>query len=144
MLRAVAAQAVERNKIESLISLVTHDLGFPLHRAVQRVKLSLSETERSVFRFLDGDVELEAEIRRDQFESWIAEELALIETHLDALLKTTGVPRAEIDRVFLTGGSSFVPAVRSIFEARFGAEKIRTGNEFTSVARGLALSPAPH
>jgi hypothetical chaperone protein len=41
--------------------------------------------------------------------------------------------------VFLTGGSSFVPAVRRIFTARFGAEKIRTGDEFTSVARGLAL-----
>ena len=39
----------------------------------------------------------------------------------------------------LTGGSSFVPAVRRIFDMRFGRERIRTGNEFTSVARGLAL-----
>ena len=44
--------------------------------------------------------------------------------------------------VFLTGGSSFVPAVRRIFESRFGDAKIRTGNEFTSVARGLALEAA--
>jgi len=44
--------------------------------------------------------------------------------------------------VFLTGGSSFVPAVRRIFEMRFGADKIRTGNEFTSVAHGLALKSA--
>ena len=41
--------------------------------------------------------------------------------------------------VFLTGGSSFVPAVRRIFERRFGEKRIRGGNEFTSVARGLAL-----
>jgi hypothetical chaperone protein len=41
--------------------------------------------------------------------------------------------------IFLTGGSSFVPAVRRIFETRFGAARIRAGNEFTSVARGLAL-----
>jgi hypothetical chaperone protein len=44
-----------------------------------------------------------------------------------------------VDRVFLTGGTSFVPAVRRIFEKRFTAERVRTGNEFTSVARGLAL-----
>jgi hypothetical chaperone protein len=44
--------------------------------------------------------------------------------------------------VFLTGGSSFVPAVRRIFESRFGADRIRAGNEFTSVARGLALKGA--
>ena len=44
--------------------------------------------------------------------------------------------------MFLTGGSSFVPAVRRIFETRFGAERIRGGNEFTSVAHGLALRAA--
>jgi hypothetical chaperone protein len=46
----------------------------------------------------------------------------------------------DVDMVFLTGGSSFVPAVRKIFEARFGEKRIRGGNEFTSVARGLALT----
>jgi molecular chaperone DnaK (HSP70) len=38
-----------------------------------------------------------------------------------------------------TGGSSFVPAVRRIFEERFGREKLRGGGEFVSVARGLAM-----
>jgi hypothetical chaperone protein len=32
-----------------------------------------------------------------------------------------------------------VPAVRRIFIERFGADRIRMGDEFTSVARGLAL-----
>ena len=44
----------------------------------------------------------------------------------------------EIDRVFLTGGSSFVPAVRRIFERRFGADRVDAGNEFVSIANGLA------
>jgi hypothetical chaperone protein len=39
----------------------------------------------------------------------------------------------------LTGGTSFVPAVRRIFTSRFGKDKLRSGNEFTSVAYGLAL-----
>ena len=43
------------------------------------------------------------------------------------------------DRVFMTGGSSFVPAVRRIFETRFGADRLRGGGEFVSVARGLAM-----
>jgi hypothetical chaperone protein len=47
-----------------------------------------------------------------------------------------------VDRVFLTGGSSLVPAVRRIFETRFGKDRIRSGNEFTSVAHGLALRAA--
>jgi hypothetical chaperone protein len=31
------------------------------------------------------------------------------------------------------------PAVRRIFETRFGKKRIQGGNAFTSVARGLAL-----
>jgi len=41
--------------------------------------------------------------------------------------------------VFLTGGSSFVPAVRHIFAERFGENRLRGGEELTTVARGLAL-----
>jgi len=55
------------------------------------------------------------------------------------LLETSNIAAHKVDRVFLTGGSSFVPAVRRIFETRFTPERVRTGNEFTSVARGLAL-----
>jgi hypothetical chaperone protein len=44
-----------------------------------------------------------------------------------------------VDRVFLTGGSSLVPAVRALFASRFGAERVRSGDELVSVASGLAL-----
>ena len=62
-----------------------------------------------------------------------------MESKLDELLAKTGVEPSRVDRVFLTGGTSLVPAVRRIFEQRFGEDRIRTGNEFISVARGLAL-----
>ena len=61
---------------------------------------------------------------------------------VDELLKAAGIHPRSVDRVFLTGGSSFVPAVRRIFETRFGEDRIRGGNEFTSVAHGLALRAA--
>ena len=142
MLRSVKAQAVEPNKIGALLYLIQHDLGYQLHRAVQDVKIALSHREKEVFRFEDGDVSLEMPVSRSEFESWIAEELAAIEQSVAALLAKTGIHTKDVDRVFLTGGSSFVPAVRRIFEARFGSHKIRTGDEFTSVARGLALRGA--
>jgi hypothetical chaperone protein len=44
-----------------------------------------------------------------------------------------------VDRVFLTGGTAFVPAVRRLFEQRFSAGKLAGGGEFVSVAEGLAL-----
>ena len=139
MLKSVAAQALEANKLHALLYLVQHDLGYQLHQAVQRVKVTLSHAERTLFRFSHSEIELEAEVTRADFERWISDELQAIEEHVTRLLSKTGLHAHDIDRVFLTGGSSFVPAVRHIFESRFGAGKIRSGDEFTSVARGLAL-----
>ena len=139
MLRTVRAQAVERKKLGALLYLVENDLGYQLHRAVQRAKVSLSHEERTLFQFTDGDLELEKEVRRDEFEEWIEEELESIERTIDGLLMKTGAATSDVNMVFLTGGSSLVPAVRRIFERRFGAQRIRAGDEFTSVARGLAL-----
>jgi hypothetical chaperone protein len=142
MLNSSKAEAFEPAKIEALIHLIKEDLGYNLHRAVQKVKRDLSQNPAAEFRFSDGDIEIQATVERIAFEVWIEEELAKIEACLDSLMAASGVAMKDVDMVFLTGGSSFVPAVRRIFETRFGASKIRSGNEFTSVARGLALDGA--
>lgn len=49
------------------------------------------------------------------------------------------VPFDQIDHVFLTGGSSLIPAVRRLFEQLFGENRIASGDELTSIAHGLAL-----
>jgi hypothetical chaperone protein len=139
MLRGVHAQSLEPEKIGALIHFIKENLGFHLHRAVQKVKSDLSNAPRALFQFSDGFVDLEAAVERASFEEWIAEELGQIEQCVDSLLSSSSVLPKNVDMVFLTGGSSFVPAVRRIFEKRFGEQKIRGGNEFTSVARGLAL-----
>ena len=54
-------------------------------------------------------------------------------------MQRSGLSPDQIDRVFLTGGTSFVPAVRDIFHRRFGKGRIETGGEFESIASGLAL-----
>jgi hypothetical chaperone protein len=139
MLKGVHAQSLEPEKIGALIHFIKENLGFHLHRAVQKVKNDLSNAPLATFQFSDGFVDLEAAVKRATFEEWISEELEKIAGCVDSLLTSSGVLPRDVDRVFLTGGSSFVPAVRRIFETRFGKQRIRGGNEFTSVARGLAL-----
>jgi hypothetical chaperone protein len=142
MLNGSQAAAFEPEKIEALLHLIKEDLGYDLHRAVQKVKCDLSENTEAQFRFSDGFIEIESTVERTDFEEWIADELGQIETCIDSLIAASGTAAEDVDMVFLTGGSSFVPAVRRIFETRFGAARIRTGNEFTSVARGLAVKAA--
>jgi hypothetical chaperone protein len=142
MLNSVKTQAFYPDKIAALIDLVEEDLGYQLHRSVQKAKFDLSSQETAKFILNEGAVQLDARVQRHDFEQWISEELMQIETCVESLLKSCAVDARDVDMVFLTGGSSLVPAVRRIFDLRFGPERIRTGNEFTSVAMGLALRAA--
>ena len=138
-LRSLRARALEPDKIDLFIMLVTEDLGFQLHRAVQDAKYELSVKQEATFSFRIPGVHVSQKVTRAEFEEWISDELHAIASCVDHMLQSGAVKPSEIDRVFLTGGSSFVPAVRDIFEHRFGRERIVGGSEFTSVAKGLAL-----
>ena len=143
ILTTAGKRAEEPDKIAALQALVEEDLGYQLHQAVQRTKLALSTQDQAGFTFAGpeaGTLELHSTVTRAEFEAWIAPEVSAIAEAVDALLSTAGIVPAAVDRVFLTGGTSFVPAVRRLFEQRFPA-KVVGGGEFTSVATGLALSP---
>ncbi|HUS06222.1 MAG TPA: Hsp70 family protein [Bryobacteraceae bacterium] len=141
MLQSIRAQALEPEKIERLIEIVEDDLGYHLHRCVQRTKVELSSREQTTFAFSDASMKIERRVRRADFEKWIAPDLAQIDASVDEALALAGLTPAKVGRVFLTGGSSLVPAVQQVFQ-RFGPEKLSAGDEFTSVARGLALKAA--
>ena len=132
-------EALAPERLANLLHLVQRDLGFLLFRAVEGTKRALSERNTTLFRFEHEDLVIEEEVTRARFEGWIAEELALLVGAVDELLGRARVSPSRVEHVFLTGGSSFVPAVRRIFEDRFGVAKLRSGGEFTSVASGLAL-----
>jgi hypothetical chaperone protein len=135
----VRAMADEPERIAALIHLIRNDLGYQLHRSVQALKIQLSTSDAGTFHFRDGALDIHASVTRQEFESWIAGELQRIESCVDGLLQGANVRPDSVDAVFLTGGTSLVPAVRRVFESRFGAARIRAGEEFTSVVRGLSL-----
>src|SRR5580698_5825867 len=110
ILKSARARAQEPEKIEALVNLVEEDLGYQLHQAVQRLKVDLSHKEVAEFRFRDGSMDIVAIVRRSDFESWIADELQAIERCVDRLLAASNIKAGGVDRVFLTGGTSFVPA----------------------------------
>jgi hypothetical chaperone protein len=139
MLRSIQVHSFEPEKIANLLHIIQGDLGFYLHQSVQAMKAELSNEAIGSFVFEDHAMQMRGRVKRTTFEGWIEEDLQKITGCVDRLLDATATTPADIDRVFLTGGSSLVPAVRRIFEERFGVEKISSGSEFTSVAKGLAL-----
>lgn len=126
-------------RIAALLHLIEKDLGYRLYQAVEQAKVALSTSEHSRLQFRDDPLRLDEPITRAAFEEWIAPERAAITDAVERLLQRTDTRPEQVDAVFVTGGSSLVPAVRRIFAERFGAERLRSGGELTSVASGLAL-----
>jgi hypothetical chaperone protein len=138
-IRGLVRTALEPAKIARLVEILDHNHGYRLYQAVSRLKETLSGETEATFRFEAGDVAIERPVRRAEFAAWIAPELAAIAAAADDALAKAGVTPAEVDKVFLTGGSSFVPAVRQLFADRFGEAKLESGGELVSIATGLAL-----
>ena len=136
LLERVARGALEPDKVGKLVSVVDEDLGLPLHRAVEgsKVRLSKQPTDSVALQ----ELLLDLPVTRAEFDSWIEDDLNAINRVLDQMLAKAGVAASDVDRVFATGGSSLVPAVRGALAARFGAELVVGGDELTSVAWGLA------
>ena len=138
-IRALVRDATEPEKLARLVETLDENYGYRLYRSVSRLKEALSVQEAAEFRFEAGTIRLAGMVRRTTFERWITPELTLIEQAVDRALADAGLAPEAIDRIFLTGGSSLVPAVRAIFHRRFDADRIETGAELESIASGLAL-----
>lgn len=138
-LKSLVRQATEPEKLQLFVDLIEYDEGYPLYQAIAETKMALSQAPEAEFHFAPLGKAGRKTVKRSDFEGWIADDLARIEDALDEVLTTTNTPTGAVDKVFLTGGSSFVPAVRAIFERRFDASRIESGGELLSIAHGLAL-----
>jgi hypothetical chaperone protein len=138
----VARTARHPERLHNLMALIEDGLGYALYQAVATAKADLSRADSTVLRFRHKGFAMERSITRGEFESWIEGDLTRLAATVDQVLAEAAMQPEAIDRVFLTGGTAFVPAVRRLFEQRFGREKLVGGGEFVSVAEGLALMGA--
>ncbi|MFN3548785.1 MAG: Hsp70 family protein [Mesorhizobium sp.] len=138
-LKSLIRHATVPDKLQLFVDLIEYDEGYPLYQAISATKMALSQSDEAEFHFAPLGAAGRKTVRRADFEAWIADDLARIEAALDEVLETTNTSADGVDKVFLTGGTSFVPAVRKIFERRFDAGRIESGGELLSIAHGLAL-----
>ncbi|MBC7793638.1 MAG: Hsp70 family protein, partial [Clostridia bacterium] len=136
LLDDILENAYAPKAVEALYRIVDEDLGYALHRAVEKAKVELSNAAEARIDFED----VHCTVTRSDLETWIEPDLEAIANVIDRVLAKAGVSAEAVDRVFMTGGTSLVPAVRALFAGRFGANKLRGGDEMTTVGRGLALA----
>ncbi|WP_296611353.1 Hsp70 family protein [Sphingomonas sp.] len=131
--------ALDPAAIGRMIAVIDQELGYQLYDAVGQLKRALSASDQAHFHFAGAGLAIEADVTRDEFEAWIASDVARIEVAADRALAAAGIEARDVDRVFLTGGTSLTPRIRRLFADRFGEDRIASGGELTSIAHGLAL-----
>jgi hypothetical chaperone protein len=139
MLQAIRGQALEPEKIDGLLHVIDEDLGYQLYKSVESTKLALSADATDTFEFDEPPVAIEHQVSRAAYETWIEHDLRQIGDCVDGLLAQCQVAPGDVDSIFMTGGTSFVPAVQQVFKRKFSSDRLRRGGELTSVATGLAL-----
>jgi hypothetical chaperone protein len=138
-LRQLARTALDPDPLQDFITIVDLDLGFSLYRAVSDAKVALSTRDSVEFRFQREGIDIGATVTRGDFEAWIADDIARLDRTVDEVLAKASITAHDVQKVFLTGGTSFVPAVQRLFAERFGEERLTSADQFESIAYGLAL-----
>jgi len=110
-----------------------------LFQSIEKAKIELSSYKKSLIVFNEQDLFIKEDINKVEFEKDIREDVEKIKKCLEETISNAGLLNADIDQVFITGGSSYIPCVRQLFVDKFGEEKIKQMNAFTSVAYGLTL-----
>ncbi len=126
-----------------LQAVIEENLGYSLFQSIQEAKCDLSSKDTSRVRFNHSIINIDEEITRESFEEAIEDHIEKLGLCIDRTLATADIAAESVDAVFLTGGTSQTPRIHRLMVEKFGEGRLRSGDAFTSVAEGLALS-APY
>jgi len=126
--------------IQRLMTLIDKNLGFSLFQSIEKSKIDLSHADRSIIDFHHFSIDIDEELVLEELNKFIQPDIQKIEQFILNFMNSISISSGEINNIFLTGGTSSLSAVRSIFERIFSKDKLREGDNFNSVAQGLALS----
>lgn len=127
-------------KFKNLITLIENNLGYSLFRSIEKTKIELSDLPVSTFAYSNMEISIDENISLGQYNSIIGKDINKIDAYLDQFMETYKIKPEEIDCLFLTGGTSMVSAVQNLFKSKFPHIPLNSGDNFKSVAKGLAYS----
>jgi hypothetical chaperone protein len=138
-IKSVRRDSAEPDKIDRLIRVIDKRLGHAMLGRIEQAKIDLSGEAIAKLSLADVADKMALRIARRSFEKAITESLGRIEGRVKDLIRAAGIAPSDVRTVFLTGGSSRVPAVRDAIVRGVPDAAVVTGDAFGSVATGLAI-----
>lgn len=127
-------------QFKNLITLIENNLGYSVFQSIEETKITLTTADNAMFNYHKMDIRIAEEIPLPEYEHIIAKDVNMIANYLDEFLLRNGIDPENIDSLFLTGGTSMVGSIQKLFKNRFPHIMINSGDNFKSVAKGLAYS----
>jgi hypothetical chaperone protein len=137
-LRQVRYQAARRDLVDRLIRVVEDRHGHTLALAVEQSKIKLTSQPAAGVKVPYPEWE-KIIATRDDFDAAVGDDVQRVVATVSRLLQDASLKAADINSIFVTGGSSMVPILRQGILSLFPHAKIETGNLLGSVGIGLAL-----
>ncbi|HSH99258.1 MAG TPA: Hsp70 family protein [Reyranella sp.] len=136
-LAELVSLACEPEKVERLLRVVRQRFGHRLALAVEDAKIALSTRECATvaLTFLEAGFAVTA--TRADFGRAIEARMDRLYRTASDCIATAGLIPADIDTIFLTGGSSRVPAVRAAIARAAPSARLAGRSDLLSVALGL-------
>jgi hypothetical chaperone protein len=136
-LAELVALACEPDKVKRLLSVVRQRLGHRLAFAMEDAKIALSAQESVAVPLAFLEPGLAVAATRVEFDGAISARMDRLHKAASDCIAAAGVGPAAIETIFLTGGSSRVPAVRAAIERAAPSARLASGSDLLSVALGL-------
>jgi hypothetical chaperone protein len=128
-------------RVKNLQILISENLGYSFFKEIEKAKIMLTHENNAPLVFQKHGVEIDEKVSLSEFkDEIISQNLTKIEDYLDQFLEEKGIVKESIDVVFMTGGTSLIKPLNQIFKDKFGEDKLKSGDNFNSVAMGLAYS----
>jgi hypothetical chaperone protein len=137
-LAELASLACEPEKVARLLKLLQQGLGHRLAFTVEDAKIALSSDDRVAIPLAFLEAGLSAVATRRAFDRAIGGATDRLHKAAGDCIVAAGLKADAIETIFLTGGSSRVPAVRKAVARAAPAARIAGGSDLLSVALGLA------
>jgi len=126
--------------LKNLLTLIDKNLSFSLFQQIEKTKIDLTGSQTALFEFSKNEIEINEKVTIEEYTEIIEDDVLSISNYLEKFLEINQIDISEIDSLFLTGGTSMVNAIQKIFKEKFPVTPIHSGDNFISVAKGLALS----
>jgi hypothetical chaperone protein len=140
--RGVLRDSAEPEKIERLLRVLEERKGHELLAGVEAAKIELSHADLATLDLEDSVPGVSLKIARTELEAAVADSLARIRLRIADVLRMAGLTEDLVSAVFLTGGATRMPSVRTAIAAAVPSARLIAGDAVGSVATGLALDAA--